>query len=167
MSTTINASTSSGLVQTADTSGVLVLQSNGTSAAGVSGSNFQCDSGYGSVATVYGCRAWVNFDGTKNVTNTGASTNGQPVYIRASGNVTSVIKNGTGDYTVNFTVAMPDANYAAVFGSAKESASTGGFACINDATAPSTTALRVLTVATGATSTVITDKAYVHVSIFR
>lgn len=62
--------------------------------------NFQFNSGYGSVATAYGCRAWVNFNGTGTVA------------IRASGNVTSITDNGVGDYTVNFTTAMPDANYA-------------------------------------------------------
>jgi hypothetical protein len=61
---------------------------------------FQFNSGYGSVATAYGCRAWVNFNGTGTVA------------IRASGNVSSITDNGTGDYTVNFTTAMPDANYA-------------------------------------------------------
>jgi hypothetical protein len=60
---------------------------------------FQFNSGYGSVATAYGCRAWVNFNGTGTVA------------IRASGNVTSITDNGTGDYTVNFTTAMPDTNY--------------------------------------------------------
>lgn len=102
MAATINASTSTGLVSTADTSGVLVLQSNGTNAAGVSSSNFQMNSGYGSVATAYGCRAWVNFNGTGTVA------------IRASGNVSSITDNGTGDYTVNFTTAMPDANYSII-----------------------------------------------------
>jgi len=52
------------------------------------------------------CRAWVNFNGT---TNTGGFCT-----IRGSFNVTSVADNGTGDYTVNFTNAMPDANYSAV-----------------------------------------------------
>ncbi|UOF82815.1 hypothetical protein [Caudoviricetes sp.] len=47
----------------------------------------------------YKCRAWVNFNGTGTVA------------IRASGNVSSITDNGTGDYTVNFTNAMPDANY--------------------------------------------------------
>jgi hypothetical protein len=61
---------------------------------------FQFNSGYGSVATAYGCRAWVNFNGTGTVA------------IRASGNVTSITDNGVGDYTVNFTTAMPDANYS-------------------------------------------------------
>jgi uncharacterized protein (AIM24 family) len=62
--------------------------------------NLQFNSGYGSIATAYGCRAWVNFNGTGTVA------------IRASGNVSSITDNGTGDYTVNFTNAMPDANYS-------------------------------------------------------
>jgi hypothetical protein len=52
-------------------------------------------------APIYPCRAWVNFDGTGTVT------------IRASGNVSSITDNGVSDYTVNFTTAMPDANYTA------------------------------------------------------
>jgi hypothetical protein len=71
-----------------------------------SSGNFKFNSGYGSVATAYGCRAWVNFDGT---TNTGGFCT-----IRGSGNVTSVADNGTGNYTVNFTNNMPDVNYAAI-----------------------------------------------------
>ena len=67
-----------------------------------SSQNLKFNSGYGSVATAYGCRAWVNFNGTGTVA------------IRASGNVSSITDNGTGDYTVNFTTAMPDANYAAI-----------------------------------------------------
>jgi hypothetical protein len=63
-------------------------------------------------APVYGCRAWVNFDGTRNAADTGASTNGANVKIRASGNVSSVLKNAAGDYTINFTTAMPDVNYS-------------------------------------------------------
>ncbi len=56
---------------------------------------------------VFTAKAWVNFDGT---TNTGGSCT-----IRASGNVTSVTDNGTGDYTINFTTAMTDANYSSLF----------------------------------------------------
>ena len=66
-----------------------------------SSGNFKFNSGYGSVATAFGCRAWVNFNGT-----------GTPAIV-ASGNVSSITDNGTGDYTVNFTTAMPDANYSA------------------------------------------------------
>jgi hypothetical protein len=45
-------------------------------------------------------KAWVNFDGT-----------GTPA-IRGSFNVSSITDNGTGDYTVNFTTAMANTNYA-------------------------------------------------------
>lgn len=64
-----------------------------------SSGNFLFNSGYGSAAIAYACRAWVNFNGTGTVA------------IRASGNVSSITDNGTGDYTVNFTTAMPDVNY--------------------------------------------------------
>ena len=47
------------------------------------------------------CRAWVNFNGTAGA-----------VSVRASFNVSSVTENATGDYTINFTTAMPDANYS-------------------------------------------------------
>jgi hypothetical protein len=101
MTVTINASTSSGLVQTADTSGALDLQTNGTTALGFDTSGvLSFNSGYGSAAKAYGCRAWVNFNGTGTVA------------IRASGNVSSITDNGTGLYTVNFTTAMPDTNYS-------------------------------------------------------
>ena len=48
----------------------------------------------------FASRAWVNFNGAGTVA------------IRASGNVSSITDNGTGDYTINFATAMPDANYS-------------------------------------------------------
>ena len=111
MAVTLNASTSAGLVQSADLSGSLNVQSNGTTVLGVTSTGISVtgtqsvsgdlsfNSGYGSSAVAYGCRAWVNFDGT-----------GTPA-IRASGNVSSITDNGTGDYTINFTTALVDANY--------------------------------------------------------
>jgi hypothetical protein len=51
----------------------------------------------------------------QSVTGTGSSSSGfsfLPTGIRSSYNVSSVTKNGTGNYTVNFTTAMADANYA-------------------------------------------------------
>jgi hypothetical protein len=53
-------------------------------------------------APLYACRAWVNFNGTGTVA------------IRASGNVSSITDNGAGNYTVNFTNSMVDANYSAI-----------------------------------------------------
>lgn len=80
----------------------LAFAANGAAVGEFNGSNFQFNSGYGSVATAFGCRAWVNFNGTGTVA------------ILASGNVSSITDNGVGDYTVNFTNAMPDANYAVI-----------------------------------------------------
>jgi hypothetical protein len=121
---------------------------------------FQFNSGYGSVATAYGCRAWVNFDGT-----------GTPA-IRASGNVSSITDNGTGDYTVNFTTALTDINYSVVAQVSSTDAGAGLLTNINSngvgptyTTAPTTTATRILSFAraTGAN----TDAPYFCVSVFR
>lgn len=63
-------------------------------------------------APIYGCRAWVLFNGTKDTTGatSTANTNRQ---ILASGNVSSVTRTAAGTYTVNFTTAMSDDNFAA------------------------------------------------------
>jgi hypothetical protein len=45
-------------------------------------------------------RAWVNFNGTGTVA------------ILGSFNVSSITRDGTGLYTLNFTTAMPNANFA-------------------------------------------------------
>jgi hypothetical protein len=45
-------------------------------------------------------------------TITGSPSVTRNTFIRASGNVSSITDNGTGDYTVNFATAMPDTNYA-------------------------------------------------------
>ena len=58
-------------------------------------------------------KAWVNFNGTGTVA------------INGSFNVSSITDNGTGDYTVNFTTAMPNANYSAVYGSGEGTAGSG------------------------------------------
>lgn len=103
-------------------------------------------------APIYPCRAWVNFNGTGTVA------------IRASGNVTSITDNGTGDYTVNFTNAMPDANY-----STTGCSSRGGIA--NPAPIfgltganPTASAVRVQTANTGNARE---DADFVNVAIFR
>lgn len=93
----------------------------------------------------YSCRAWVNFNGTGTVA------------IRGSGNVTSITDNGTGDYTVNFTTAMTDANYAGLI--------TGEQVTVYGPISYTTSGYRV-----GAyvpTTSVAVDRATVCVSIFR
>ena len=98
----------------------------------------------------FDCLAWVNFNGTGTVA------------IRASGNVSSITDNGTGDYTINFTNALPDANYGWTFGgSLTDSFTITGRA---NTTAPTTTAFRLSTYNT-ADATV--DGAHVCVAFFR
>jgi hypothetical protein len=122
-----------------------------------SSANFKFNSGYGSVATAYGCRAWVNFDGS-----------GTPA-IRASGNVTSITDNGTGDYTVNFTSAMPDINYSSVGSCSPDSAPSQAVVIMdfsansNSVVAPTTSALRLSTTVIGAAK----DATYISIAIFR
>jgi hypothetical protein len=113
---------------------------------------FGFNSGYGSAATAYGCRAWVNFNGTGTVA------------IRASGNVTSITDNGTGNYTVNFTNAIVDANYSFALNSGNPSGSGEDlWAQIQNAT-PTVSALRFSTSKNG---TGAYDAPYVSAVIFR
>jgi hypothetical protein len=80
-------------------------------------------------------KAWVNFNGTG------------VVAIRDSWNVTSITDNGVGDYTINFTTAMPNANYAWAVGSGSGPSGPPNAGFTQNApylTAPSTTALRIL-----------------------
>jgi len=65
-------------------------------------------------APSYACRAWVNFDGTRDTTGA-VSTANTNRFIRSSGNVTSVLRNSTGSYTITFTTAMSDANFSFSF----------------------------------------------------
>ena len=77
------------------------------------------------------CRAWVNFNGTGTVA------------INASFNVSSITDNGTGDYTVNFTNAMPDANYAA-YGTGSAAGTTGAVVTIKASGTYSTSAVQFI-----------------------
>lgn len=116
--------------------------------------NFYFNSGYGSSAVAYGCRAWLNYSGT-----------GTPT-IRGSGNVTSVTKNGTGDYTINFASAFPDATYCATTNTYGASLTDYGTAFITPSdSAPTTTTLRIA--AKASSSGTRFDAAYLFVSVFR
>lgn len=100
-------------------------------------------------APCYLCRAWVNFNGTGTVA------------IRSSGNVSSITDNGTGDYTVNFTTAMTDRNYAVTVGNGRNDT---GYVVLGSTTTPTTSAYR-LTTWNGFSA--LTDGSEVYVAIFR
>ena len=99
---------------------------------------------------MYLAKAWVNFNGTGTVA------------IRAAGNVSSITDNGTGDYTVNFTISMPDANYSAI--------TDCGFSTTNPSTVFSTSVpvdSGSLRIDCNSTSGVATDREFVTATIFR
>ena len=86
-------------------------------------------------APIYGIRAWVNFDASRDASGaTNASNTNR--FIRSSGNVTSVLKTGTGKFTVTFTAAMPNTNY--VVTSSAGLAGSPRFACADRTTATTT-----------------------------
>lgn len=91
----------------------LIFSTNNTEASRItSNGDLRFNSGYGSVATAYGVRAWINFDGTSGSIGTG----------RASGNCSSITDQGTGYYQFNFS-SMVDGDYA-VTGSVISSTNT-------------------------------------------
>jgi len=105
-----------------------------------------------SAGTEYGrfCRAFVNF-------------NGDTASIRASFNVSSITIHDEGVYTVNFTTAMPDANYA-INVTAKRTSQNRPLKGSHSSTAPATGSCRII-VGTG--SFTPQDSDFVNVSVFR
>lgn len=103
-------------------------------------------------APSYAARAWVNFNGTGTVA------------IRASGNVSSITDNGVGDYTINFTTAMSDANYGVSYGSGN----LGGTSItrIAELTSQAAGSFRV-SQWNGASASSAVDSASMNFSIFR
>lgn len=137
MTTILNASTTNGLVQKADGSGVMKLQSNGVTTNAL---------------------AWVNFNGTGTVA------------IRSSYNVSSITDNGTGDYTVNFSTALTDANYIPVFGTTGQGVGDNRASAVIQGvytTGPTTKTTSALRINTGATSSATPfDMFEINVAIF-
>jgi hypothetical protein len=97
-------------------------------------------------------KAWVNFNGTGTVA------------IRASYNVSSITDNGTGDYTVNFTTALADADYA-VGSMAAGPSDPYRQASFRGSVSPTTTQLRVATY--NASGTGLEDASIVTLCVFR
>jgi len=111
------------------------------------------------ISNLNDAKAWVNFNGIGTVA------------IRASYNVSSITDNGTGDYTVNLTTALTDANYSIVGSTSMDlGVAYNGAVSINtiNATAaesaPTTTAFRLAIRNSGATAM---DVKYFNVAVFR
>jgi len=108
------------------------------------------------------CKAWVNFNGTGTYTPNPTLPGGGK--IRASYNVSSVTKNGTGDYTVTFTTAMVDENYSSAIGGAYQD--PAGFRHTGQ-TAVSSQTTSNCNVKTCANSSAAQDHTIVCLTIFR
>ena len=100
-------------------------------------------------------RAWVNFNGTGTVA------------IRSSYNVSSITDNGSGDYTINFTNAFPDTNFAVNALSSSTPGSTVGTVCIFSygVTAHTTTSVRIRT-SGNSSNLAAEDATFVNLSVF-
>lgn len=97
-------------------------------------------------------KAWVNFNGTG------------VVAIRQAFNVSSITDNGVGDYTVNFTTPMIDANYGVNI--SRGNNPSNGLMCVNDlAGLPSANSIRLALANAGNTAT--QDTPYVYLTVFR
>lgn len=100
------------------------------------------------------CRAWVNFNGTGTVA------------IRAQFNVSSITDNGQGDYTVNFTNAMPDTNFVVSgHGSGGTPTNSSNYNRVLEGSPNTSSSARCLTYAPN--NTVMVDLVYCSVAIFR
>jgi hypothetical protein len=123
--------------------------------------NLLFNSGYGSAATAYGCRSWVNFNGTT-VT---------PSTIRGSGNVSSITHGGTGIYRVNFSTAMTDVNYSVACSSSGAGSVNGAstslitWATSGSAQTSNTSYIDIWCYHSG--NQVAQDDAYINVAVFR
>jgi hypothetical protein len=105
-------------------------------------------------APIYGCRAWVNFNGLSGAV------------IRASGNVASVSRTSAGNYLVTFTTAMPDANYSAV-ANAVTSATGQMIQYQSGITDYAAGSFRIYTSANGTNTNIKQDCEIVSVAVFR
>ncbi len=132
------------------------LQVNDTTHCTVQGStgNLQFNSGYGSVATAYGCRAWIQLNQADSQSITG------------SGGVSSITDEGTGMTKITFTTAMPDNDWAMVGGAQQSSDSSVNY-CFSLCMQSYTTTYGILIYRPTATSDVKQDNSKIHVAFFR
>ena len=104
---------------------------------------------------IFACRAWVNFNGD--------SVDGTNCAIRASGNVSSVVRTGTGQFTINFATDMPDTNYVMIGSSGNDGTTTNARAVsYNASNAVGSCSIRVTH-----TDSTTTNDVVVTVAFFR
>jgi hypothetical protein len=113
--------------------------------------NLLFNSGYGSAAVAYGCRAWLNYNATTTV-------------IRGSGNVSSLTNLGVGSWQINFTTPLVDANYSTV-GSCLSAAGYNTTVTTTGAISSSATAFTTCGILGSAQTNA--DSTLVNIAVFR
>ena len=173
------------IVGTSGTSAPITLSGDtatlGTGTTLGSGADIKAAINASGTAPIYACRAWVNFDGTDtssanplSFTNTNATNHGDAnsagetlCAIRNSGNVSKIVRNGTGDYTITFTTEMPHANYSTTQMCGNDSDSATSHTMIFGAnSARTTSSVRVRGVSITASSGNTADKSIINIAIF-
>lgn len=101
-------------------------------------------------------------------TITGSPAVTRNVFIRSSGNVSSITDNGVGDYTVNFSTSLPDANYAWTGTARNPAGNDTSRTCLDQRTTTTKTASALaVRVMSGGTSAALSDSDDISISIFR
>lgn len=163
MASRLNSDSSNGLQLISDSSGEIQFQSSGTTICTINSSGLSMQSGTAPIpdalstasgsAPSYSARLWVNFNGTGTIA------------IRDDGNVSSLTDNGTGDYTVSFTTALPDTNYCVTGHANHNTTADNSRMFLQSMTSLRTTSsIRVRTRGDGGTAV---DSEVVDIAIFR
>ena len=114
-------------------------------------------------APIYGCRAWVNFNGQAGTTVGGEFR----CTIRAQGNVSKVVRIATGNYVVHFTTPMEDSDYCIISSGNDDGADTTFRGTNNIGQNSSTTSCQILHKGVNSAAQVLENSARVQVAIFR
>jgi len=127
-----------------------------TTSAVITG-NLYMNSGYGNANVAYGCRAWVSFGYVSSA-----------LVIYGFGSVSSVVRNATGDYTINLGFAMPDTSYAMIGTSGQPlGGSAPGGLIIKNEDFPQLTTSNIRIYTLNPNNSVTTDYPYNYIAFFR
>jgi hypothetical protein len=139
-------------IQNQSTSGIIAFATNNSERGRFDASgNFYFNSGYGSSAVAYGCRAWAAYNAITPV-------------IKSSGGVSSITKTSTGNYVVNLSTTMPDTNYSAVISHVFCTGNTMSSVNLDDTVSFTTTSFGIKC---RNQSNQVTDSVDVTIAVFR
>ena len=140
----------------------ITVVTNSVTALDTTASNGATANADNTALPLFGCRAFVNFNGTSYISVGGENH----CAIRSSGNVSKVVRTAQGDYKIFFTTAMPDENYIVTsMGRHDNGVTEEGFAvCVQGSDPIKTSFVRI---STHKTSTALHDSKFALIAIFR